>query len=47
MRGTYALETTEGGTSQDMERKGPNKGHSHPGDHRGRYKSGHGKETTK
>ena len=29
-RGTHSLETAEGGTSQDMERKQPSKGHSLP-----------------
>ena len=37
----------EGGTSQDMERNQPSKGHSHPGDSRGREKSGHRKKLTK
>ena len=43
-RGTHKLEITEGGTSQDTERKQPNKGHSLPGDHRGRDNSGHKKK---
>ena len=30
-RGAHILETAEGGTSQDMERKQPSKGHSHSG----------------
>ena len=34
-RDTYFLETTEGGPSQDMERKQPSKGHSLSRDHRG------------
>jgi len=46
-RGTHQLETTEGGTSQDTEKKGPSKGHSLPGDHRERVKAGHGKKATK
>ena len=46
-RGTHKLEITEGGTSQDTERKQPNKGHSLPGDHRERDKSGHRKKATK
>ena len=37
----------EGGTSQDMERKQPSKRHSHPGDSRGRDRSGHGKKAIK
>ena len=47
VRSTHFLETTEGGTSQDMERKQLSKGHSLPGDHRGRDKSGHRKKVTK
>ena len=43
-RGTHSLETTEGGTSQDMEREQPSKGHSLPGDHRGRDNAGHKKK---
>jgi len=46
-RGTHLLETTEGGTSQDIERKQPSKGHSHSGDHIRKGKSGHGKKATK
>ena len=46
-RNTHKLETTEGGTSQDMERKQPSKGHLLSGDHRGRDKSGYGKKVTK
>ena len=45
-RGTHILETTEGGTSQDMERKQLSKGHSHPGDHRRRDKSACRKKVT-
>ena len=44
---TNFLETTEGGTSQDMERNQLSKGHSLTGDHRGRDKSGHGKKEIK
>jgi len=47
VRGTYILETTEGGTSQDMEREQLSKGHSQTEDPRGRDKSEHGKKTTK
>ena len=43
-RGTHKLETTEGGTCQDTERNQPTKGHSPPGDHRGRDMSGHRKK---
>ena len=43
-RGTHELETAEGGTSQDMERKQLSKGHSQTGDGRGRDKSGHRKK---
>jgi len=45
-RGTHRLETAEGGTSQDTERKQPTKAHSPTGDGRGRDKSGHGKKAT-
>jgi len=34
VRGTYFLDTTEGGTSQDTEIKRPSESHSHPGDSR-------------
>ena len=40
-RGTHILETKSGGTSQDKKRNRPSEGHSHPGDHIGRDKSGH------
>ena len=46
-RGTYFLETTEGGTCQDTERNQPNKGYLLSGDHRGRDMSGHRKKPTK
>jgi len=45
-RGTYFLETTEGGTCQDTERNQASKGHSLPGDHRGRDMSGYRKKPT-
>jgi hypothetical protein len=45
-RCTYQLETTLGGTSQDMERIQLSEGHSLPGDHIGRDKSGHRKNPT-
>jgi len=44
VRGTHKLETAEGGTSQDTERKQMSEGHSQTGDRRGRDKSGHGKK---
>jgi len=37
----------EGGTSQDTKRNQASKGHSLPGDSRGRDKSGHQKKLTK
>ena len=37
-RGTYSLETVEAGTSQVIERKQQNEGHSLSGDGRGREK---------
>ena len=46
-RGTHSLETEEGGTSQDTERKQLSKAHSLPGDGRERDKSGQGKKATK
>jgi hypothetical protein len=46
-RRTHELETTSGGTSQDMERIRPSEAHSHPGDGIGRDKSGHRKNPTK
>ena len=46
MRGTHILETAEDKTSQDMEREQLSKGHSLPGDSRGRDKSGHRKKAT-
>ena len=46
-RGTHFLKTTEGGSSQDMKRTQPSKGHLHPRDHRGRDKSGHRKNVNK
>ena len=46
-RGTHSLEMAEEGTSQDMERMWPSKGHSLPGDGRERDKSRHGKKVTK
>ena len=48
MRGTYQLETVEGGISQDKERKQQpeSKAYSQTGDGRKRDKSGHGKEVT-
>ena len=47
VRGTYKLETIEGKTCQNMQRKQLSKGHSLPGDHRGRDSSGHTKKVTK
>jgi len=47
VRGTHFLETTEGGKSQDTERKQPSEGHPQPKDHRRRDKSGHRKKLTK
>ena len=49
VKGTHKLETTEGGTCQDMERKQLSEEHSLqvPGDHRGRDLSGHRKRVTK
>ena len=44
--GTHELGAAEAGTSQDMETNQPSKGHSLPGDRRGREKSGHGKKVT-
>jgi len=44
VRGTHFLEMVERGTSQSMERKQPSKGHSLPGESRGRDKSGHRKK---
>jgi len=44
---TDILETTEGGTNQDIERKQLSKGHSPTGDHRGRDKSGYRKKEIK
>jgi hypothetical protein len=35
-RGTHFLESAEGWTSQDMEKKRVGEGHSHPGECRGR-----------
>ena len=43
-RGTHILETAEGGTCQNMEKKPQGKGHSLSGDSRGRDKSGHRKK---
>jgi hypothetical protein len=45
-RGTHFLERASEGTSQDTERIWPCEGHSLPGDHTGRDKSGHGKNPT-
>jgi len=45
-RVTHFLEATEGGTSQDMERKKPSEGHLRPGEGRGRDKLGHRREPT-
>jgi hypothetical protein len=39
-RGTHFLETVEGRTNQNTERRRPSEGDSLPGDHRGRDKSG-------
>jgi hypothetical protein len=44
VRGTHFLETGEGGTCNDMERKRPNEGHSPSGEGRGRYVSGQGEK---
>jgi len=41
VRGTYKLETTEGGTCQDIQRNQLSKGHLLSGDSRGGYLSGH------
>jgi len=46
-RDTHFLETTEGGTCQDTERNQPTKGHSLPGDHRGRDKLEYRKKPSK
>ena len=46
-RRTHHLKTAEGGTGQDMERNRRSKGHSLPGDDRGRDLLGHGKKSTK
>ena len=43
---THSLETAEGGTFQDTERKHPSKAHSPPGDRRGRDLSGYGRKQT-
>ena len=40
-RRTHILETVEGGTCQDTERKLPSEGHSLPDGHREKAKSGH------
>ena len=45
-RGAHILETTEGGTSQNMEREQLSKGHTQTGDQRGRDKSEHKKKAT-
>jgi len=45
--GTHELETTEGGTCQNMERKQLSNGHSLPGYSRERDLSGHGEKMTK
>ena len=45
-RGTHVLETADNGTCQDTEGNRPSKGHSLPGDGRGRDLSGHRKEPT-
>ena len=44
--GTHVLETAERGTYQDTDRNRPSKGHSHPGDSRGRDLLGHRKKLT-
>jgi len=48
VKGTHslALETSEGGSCQDMERKQLNKVHPHSEDHRARDLSGHRKKAT-
>ena len=46
-QGTHKLEMAERGTSQEMERKWPSKGHSLPGDGRERDKLGYEKKVTK
>ena len=45
-RHTHVLETVEGGTCQDTEKKQPSKVHSLPGGGGGRDLSGHGKKPT-
>ena len=45
-RRTHPLETADGGTCQDTERNQPTEAHSHSGDGRARYLSGHGKRPT-
>ena len=44
-RCTHSLETAEGGTCQDTERRRLSETHSLTGDNKGRNLSGHGKET--
>ena len=46
MRYAYQLETAEGATSQNMERKHPNEAYSQSGDRREGGKSRHGKKAT-
>jgi hypothetical protein len=45
-QGTYFLENEDAGTGQDTGRKKESRGHSHPGDSRGRDKSGHEMKAT-
>ena len=45
-RHTHPLETADGGTCQDTERNRPTEAHSHSGDGRARYLSGHEKRPT-
>ena len=39
--GTHSLKTAEGGTCHDMERNRPSEGHSLPGEHKAKARSGH------
>ena len=45
-RDTHELESASGRTSKDTKRGRTSEGHSHPGDHIGRAKSGHEKDVS-
>jgi hypothetical protein len=45
--GTHSLDSAEGSTSQEMERKRASDGHSPPGERRGMDQSGRAKEASK